>query len=283
MVGLTGEAAVDGKISVLMGVYNAENVIINAVETIEKQTERNREFIICDDGSTDGTYGILLQMKQKYSDIILLRNTENQGLACALNRCLSEAEGEFIARMDVDDLCVPERFAYQKNFLTEHPEYDLVGSQMIMLDDNGEKTFSREIPVPTGKELPLKSPFAHPTVLMRRYVLERLGGYSVEKYTRRCEDLELWYRFFAMGMKGYNLPQYLYIKKQGLEDYRRRKVIHGVEMFFIHLRGLRMLHSPAYKYVLAVKPVVSAMIPKRIMMKYHKLVFGRGESKKSAD
>lgn len=283
MVRLTGEAAVDGKISVLMGVYNAENVIINAVETIEKQTERNREFIICDDGSTDGTYGILLQMKQKYSDIILLRNTENQGLACALNRCLSEAEGEFIARMDVDDLCVPERFAYQKNFLTEHPEYDLVGSQMIMLDDNGEKTFSREIPVPTGKELPLKSPFAHPTVLMRRYVLERLGGYSVEKYTRRCEDLELWYRFFAMGMKGYNLPQYLYIKKQGLEDYRRRKVIHGVEMFVIHLRGLRMLHSPAYKYVLAVKPVVSAMIPKRIMMKYHKLVFGRGESKKSAD
>lgn len=137
--------------------------------------------------------------------------------------------------------------------------------------------------MPTGKELPLKSPFAHPTVLMRRYVLERLGGYSVEKYTRRCEDLELWYRFFAMGMKGYNLPQYLYIKKQGLEDYRRRKVIHGVEMFFIHLRGLRMLHSPAYKYVLAVKPVVSAMIPKRIMMKYHKLVFGRGERKKSAD
>lgn len=205
----------------------------------------------------------------------MLRNAGNQGLACALNRCLSEADGEYIARMDVDDLCVPERFEYQKKFLIEHPEYDLVGSQMIMLDDEGGKTFSQETPAPTRKELPLKSPFAHPTVLMRRSVLERLGGYSVEKYTRRCEDLELWYRFFAMGMKGYNLPQYLYIKNQGLEDYRRRKVIHGVEMFFIHVRGLRMLHAPVYKYLLAVKPVVSAMIPKRIMMKYHKLVFGR--------
>ena len=263
------------KISVLMGVYNAENNVTDAVRTIENQTEKNLEFIICDDGSTDNTFKLLMGLKEEYPNIILLRNKKNQGLAYALNRCLAIATGEYIARMDVDDRCDSRRFEYQKKFLVRHPEYDLVGSRMILLDDDHRKSFSREDEKPTWKLLPLKSPFAHPTVLMHKYVMDRLGGYSVEKYTRRCEDLELWYRFFAMGMKGYNLPQYLYIKKQGLEDYKRRKVINGLEMFFIHIRGLRMLRAPFYKYMLAVKPVVAAMVPKRVMMKYHQIIFGK--------
>ena len=117
--------------------------------------------------------------------------------------------------------------------------------------------------------MPLNVPFAHPTVLMRRHVMERLGGYAVEPYTRRCEDLELWYRFFAQGMRGYTMPEYLYIKNQGLEDYRRRKVIYGWEMFYIHCKGLGLIGAPWYRYVLAIKPVISASIPKKIMMRYH--------------
>lgn len=260
-------------ISVLMGVFNAKSNIESAVMTIEQQTEHNIEFVICDDGSDDGTYEILKDYAKRFSNIVLLRNGRNQGLAFSLNRCLEVSTGAYIARMDSDDRCVPERFQIQKLFLQEHPEYDLVGALMILVDEHGKKTYSKASEIPTEKVFPLVAPFAHPTVLMRREVLERLGGYSVEKYTKRCEDLELWYRFFAAGMKGYNLQEYLYIKAQGIEDYRRRKVIHGVEMFRIHLRGLRLIHAPWYKSLLAVKPIISAMIPKRIMKTYHGIVF----------
>lgn len=267
------------KISVLMGVYNAEAVLADAVLTIEEQTEKNIEFVICDDGSLDATYEILQDFQKKYNNIILLRNQTNKGLAYSLNRCLKAATGEYIARMDADDRCVPERFQKQKEFLKMHPEYDLVGADMIMVDDKGEKTYSKSRREPTAKVLPLSVPFAHPTVLMHRRVLEVLGGYSVEKYTRRCEDLELWYRFFDKNMKGYNMPEYLYIKAQGLNDYKRRKVIYGCEMFLIHLRGLRLIKAPAYKYLLAVKPIISAAVPKRIMMRYHGVKFRKPESR----
>lgn len=270
----------NNKISVLMGVYNAEAILTNAVLTIEEQTEKNIEFVICDDGSTDETFKLLQDFQKRYENIILLRNEMNKGLAYSLNRCLKESTGEYIARMDADDRCVPERFRKQKDFLEKHPEYDLVGSDMIMTDDNGKETYSRMLREPTSEVLPLAVPFAHPTVLMHRSVLETLGGYSVEKYTRRCEDLELWYRFFYMGMKGYNMPEYLYIKTQGLGDYKKRKVIHGCEMFHIHLRGLRLLKAPAYRYFLAAKPIVSAAVPKRLMMMYHGLKFKKKIDKK---
>lgn len=261
------------KISVLMGVYNAESIIKDSVMTIENQTEKNIEFVICDDGSTDNTWELLKDFQKQFDNIVLLRNKKNMGLASSLNRCFMKSTGSLIARMDADDFCMPQRFEKQKAFLKAHPEYDLVGTRMIMLDDHGNKTYSKSKKVPGVDVFPLQVPFAHPTVLMHRYVLEQLGGYSVEKYTRRCEDLELWYRFFYLGFKGYNMPDYLYIKVQGLEDYRKRKVIHGCEMFWIHIRGLKMLHAPFYKYLLAVKPIVSAMIPKRLMMKYHSIIF----------
>ena len=260
-------------ISVLMGVYNAEKNIRDAVLTIEQQTEKNIEFVICDDASNDKTYTILKELAKEYSNIILLRNERNYGLAFALNKCFSYSHGVYIARMDSDDKCMPDRFRVQKEFLIKHPEYDLVGTEMIMVDENGNKTYSRVPREPGSDILPRYVPFFHPTVLMHRYVLEQLGGYSVEKYTRRCEDLELWYRFYDNGFRGYNLPDYLYIKAQGLEDYRRRKVIHGWEMFCIHLRGLKLLHAPFYKYILAFKPVISASIPKPLMKAYHDWIF----------
>ena len=261
------------KISVLMGVYNAEAIVNDAVRTIEEQTEQNIEFVICDDGSADRTYQILQELQGKYSNIVLLRNEKNQGLAHALNRCFEISTGEYIARMDADDRCVPERFERQKQFLETHPEYDLVGTRMIMIDDFGHETYSKVQDVPTTNVLPFTVPFAHPTVLMHRRVLETLGGYTAEKYTGRCEDLELWYRFFYHGMKGYNLQELLYIKMQGLSDYKRRKVIYGWNMFFVHLRGLKLIKAPWYKYLLAIKPVIAASIPKKIMMKYHKYKF----------
>lgn len=263
----------DGRISVLMGVYNAGSGVEDAVLSIVRQTYRDIEFIICDDGSSDSSYRILQKLSQQFSNIVLLRNEKNMGLAYSLNRCLACATGVYVARMDADDRSDERRFERQKAFLDAHPEYDLVGCEMIVLDEKGNKTYSRMREEPTEKVLPLEVPFAHPTIMMRRSAIERLGGYLVAKYTRRCEDVEFWYRFFHQGMRGYNLNEYLYIKEQGIDVYRRRKVVHGCELFRVHLMGLRLLKAPAYRYLLAVKPVISAMVPKRVMMMYHSIIF----------
>ena len=263
----------DGKISVIIGAYNAEEHVVRCVLSVLNQTEKNVEVIIVDDGSTDHTYELLKELADEYPQIILLRNEKNVGLAASLNHSLEYVSGDYIARMDVDDYCVPERFEVQKRFLEEHSEYDLVGSEMIMVDENGKETYYHSEREPDESCLPMRVPFLHPTVLMRRHVLERLGGYKEAKHTRRCEDLELWYRFFHLGMRGYNLPDYLYIKSEGITDYKKRKAIYGFDMWKTHIKGLRLLHAKPSRYFLAFKPVISALIPKRIMMKYHEIKF----------
>lgn len=108
------------KISVIMPAYNAEQYISEAIESILNQTYSNFEFIIIDDGSTDRT----VEMVQSYSDprIRFVQNEHNLGVAATLNRGLKLATGEYIARMDADDIALRERFGKQVSFLDMHPE-----------------------------------------------------------------------------------------------------------------------------------------------------------------
>ena len=93
------------EISVIMGIYNCANTLEEAVRCIQAQSIKEWELILCDDGSTDNTYEIAEQLKKKDERIVLLRNSENQGLNRTLNRCLNEAKGKYIARLDGDDRC----------------------------------------------------------------------------------------------------------------------------------------------------------------------------------
>lgn len=262
------------KISILMGVYNAESSVESAVLSIEQQTVTDFEFLICDDGSTDGTWNLLCCLSDQFENIVLLRNEYHKGLAYSLNRCIEVSRGTYFARMDADDTCLPDRFEQQLKFLEAHPEFDLVGTQCIFVYDDGKKYFFDKPEYPTADVLPLKTPFVHPTVMFRRRVFEKLGGYNVSEQTMRCEDLELWYRFFNAGLKGYNLQSYLYNKRQGKVNYQQRTFRYGFDIFKVHISGMKMLHMKWYRYLLAVKPIISSIVPKRIMMIYHKIILG---------
>ena len=105
---MSGETPV---ISVLMGVLNCEKTLDESLGSLFAQTDTRWELIICDDGSSDNTADVIRRWQDRYPDkIIFLQNPQNKGLSYTLNRCLSEAKGEFAARMDGDDLCAPERF-----------------------------------------------------------------------------------------------------------------------------------------------------------------------------
>lgn len=252
------------KVSVIMGVYNEADKVINALESIMNQSQKHLQIIICDDASTDGTYETIKSFVKADANTILLHNEKNCGLAYSLNRCIDLSQGEYLARMDADDTCHIDRIKKQVDFLDKHSEYDLAGSQYIMTDEDGKEFYSHKKIVPNDSILPFDVPFAHPTVVIRKNSMNKLGKYNESTRTKYCEDLELWYRFFALGMKGYNLPEYLYYKNQRAYHYSKGKLRNSFDLFFVHVSGLKLLKAKWYRYLLAFKPIISAIIPNKI-------------------
>jgi len=182
------------RISVIMPVYNGEKYLREAVDSILAQTFTDFEFIIVDDGSTDATAQIL----DSYTDprIIRINNRQNVGLSTSLNNGIALAKGEYIARMDADDISLPERFEKQVAFLNCHLSIGVVGSAIQKINDLGEIIGIASLP--TDPELMewvllFGSPFVHPSVMMRTDVVINLGGYST-KYNA-AQDYEFWGRF----------------------------------------------------------------------------------------
>ena len=132
-----------------MAAYNSETTIAESIESVVHQTFTDWEFILCDDGSSDNTYRIIKEYEARYpGKIIGIQNERNSKLPYSLNHCLQYASGQYIARMDADDRCYPDRLEKQYAFLSAHPEIDVVGTGMTCFD--GDRI--------TGQRLPLESP-----------------------------------------------------------------------------------------------------------------------------
>jgi GT2 family glycosyltransferase len=183
------------RLSVVMSVYNNAPFIERAVNSILQQTWRDFEFVIINDGSTDGSTEILRRLAA--SDIrIKLVEQENRGLVASLNRGFAMAAGGLIARMDGDDESLPERFERQVAFLDKHRDHGVVGAQTVNIDqhgtvvrrtDNYPRSFEQFLDAMDGKPL-----INHPSVIIDRSVFERANGYR--SLYRHCEDYDLWLR-----------------------------------------------------------------------------------------
>jgi len=181
-------------ITVLMPVYNREQYIRGAVESILRQTFKDFEFIIVNDGSTDKTKEIL----EDYADkrIKIISNKKNLGQPEALNIGLNIAHGKYIAIMDSDDISLPKRLATQVRYMQKHPETGILGTAEKRIDKNGR---TLEIGIFPGKQGVIKWSLilggwciSHPSVMMRRTLIRQLSGYS--KAHLLAEDYELWTR-----------------------------------------------------------------------------------------
>lgn len=262
---------IEGKplVSVIMGAYNCEDTIRGSIESIICQSYTNWELIICDDASTDRTYEICRQYRAKESRLQIIRNKQNRRLAAALNRCLGLAQGIYIARMDADDISLPDRLEKEVAFLENHPDIDAVGCCCYVFDGKSSVTRRSYREYPKKKDLLLNSPFAHPSICMKKEVYDRLHGYAVDEKTARAEDLDLWFRFYESGFAGCNLQEYLYQYRETMDDYKKRTVKAGIGTAKVFLDGYRRLHVPWYFYPLALKPVLSAILPDRFMYHFH--------------
>ena len=262
------------KISIIMGIYNCQDTLTTAIKSIITQTFSDWELIMCDDGSTDDTYDIAKEFASKYNNIILIKNTKNSGLAYSLNKCLEIATGEYIARMDADDISLPQRFELQVEFLDKNKKFDVVGSSVILYDDRGEHAVRKMIVCPEKKDLVKSVPHIHPTIMIRKNTLSQLNGYTVSSRTKRCEDADLWYRFYSHGFKGYNIEIPLLKYHESILDYKKRNTkvaLNGMKNRFI---GYRKLKLPFIYYIYIFKPLISLIIPNRLMYFYHKKLKG---------
>lgn len=194
-------------VSVVMSIYNGEAYLAEAIDSILQQTFTDFEFIIVDDGSTDSSSEIV--RKQTDARIQLISLDNNVGLASALNQGINQSHGQYIARMDCDDLSQPSRLQQQVNCLNEHPEICIVGSQMKVVDADKNPMFDFDVPMQHSLimwNLFFGRTFAHPSVMMRRDKLKRVGGYDESIAT--AQDVDLWSRLIGQGRFA-NLPDKL--------------------------------------------------------------------------
>jgi glycosyltransferase involved in cell wall biosynthesis len=189
------------KISVIMAAYNGERYVRQAIDSILGQTYADFELILVEDGSTDSTRTIMSRCARQDARVVLVENGYNQGLVYSLNRGLGMARGAYIARMDADDVSLPERLARQVRYMDQHPEVGVLGTNIIHVDADGcimhggRPKDSRPLSPDLIKWMLLwRCPIYHPTVMARRAVFEQTG-ITYDPDFRHAEDYELWTQF----------------------------------------------------------------------------------------
>lgn len=256
------------KVSIIMGIYNCEDTLSEAIDSILNQSYSNWELIMCDDCSSDNTFEIAQRYKELYPDKIkLIRNETNLTLAPTLNKCINISEGKYIARHDGDDLSHKDRLTKQVEFLEKNKVFDLVGTSMIAFDDNNRrKGVHRLKSIPIKEDLLYGTTFSHPTIMIKSEVIKILNGYCEKEYAKQLEDFELWIRFFEHGFKGINIEDELYFYREDNDAYKRRlnksRRIRGLKLGVITRKRLNL---PKYSYIYMLKDILAIIVPSFII------------------
>ncbi len=223
------------KISVVLPVFNAEKYIGAAIQSVLDQSFADFELIIVDDASTDSTPLIINTYAKSDSRIKVITNKKNLYIAQALNKGISHAKSAVIARMDADDICLPQRFKRQYWLLTQNPNVAVVGCNIIIIDEDGNEIGKRKYYSDSDmlkKRIFRYSPFAHPTTMFRKAVFDESGGYD-PKWSP-SEDIDLWIKI-GKKYEFANIQDFEF-KYRVFSDSHSNKKLRKVELMTIQLR-----------------------------------------------
>jgi glycosyltransferase involved in cell wall biosynthesis len=254
-------------VSVLMTVFNGQRFVEEAIDSILKQTFNDFEFLVIDDGSTDETPSIL----DGYNDprMRVVRQA-NLGRGPALNRGLCEADGEFVAIIDDDDIARQTRLETQVAYFNEYPDTALVGTYYECHWVDSERSVEH-VRSPVSHErilniLPKRNPFSHSTVMYRRSAALDVGGYDGTK--KSCIDYSLWIRLAVNGYQFGMVDDFLNIRRK--HDSRSfafdpfDRVRHRITAAQIRFVAARQLEVPIRSYIYPGITVISGLLPDRI-------------------
>lgn len=266
-------------VSVIMAAYNAEETIEAAIRSILLQTHDNFELIICDDASTDNTWCLMRSLADEDSRIRLIRQEKNRGSAVARNRCLLQAQGEYIAIMDADDLCSENRLAVQVSFLEKHREVafvGLLGEVFHNIPGDCSKCYPY-VAKPAAKDFLMTLPFVHASLMFRSTAIGR--GYPEERRALRSEDYAFLMERYAAGLRGENTTDAVYYIREDADTFKRRKYRYRLTEAGVKWKGFLALGLMPRGILFAIKPLIVGLVPPKILErlkgKYYK---GTGET-----
>lgn len=266
-------------ISVVMATYNEPPEIVGAaIQSILGQTYRNFELLIYDDSSDEHTRKRIDSFLED-TRVRVIRHATRSGFVRSLNMGLHDAKGTYIARMDGDDIALPERLEKEISFLQANRDIYAVGGQIEIIDETGRVTSSRFYPT-GGIRLAvfsaIRNPLAHPTVMMRREVIDR--GFAYDETLGLSEDLDLWLRLMNHSFKLANLPDTV-LKYRVTGDFSAKRISRRQRgyMAYVRRKNFDRRHLARSCLSLAVS-VIFCMIPAEMLGMIYKRENGQSGS-----
>lgn len=256
------------KVSVIMAEYNTEfEKLYQSIKSILNQTYSEFEFIIVEDGHSKNLNQVLECFNDKR--IKILKNNHNMGLAYSLNRAIKEATGEYLVRMDTDDVSHLTRIEKQLEFIQNNSEYSIIGTNINLITEQGilNKTgFAGEVTISQfiNRIMPV-----HPSVLYRRKDILEIGCYQTEK-TSRCEDMVLWAEALLKNKRIYIMEDVLLDYRIELKDYSKRKLKTRVDGIRRRIEYNRKMGAKILDYKNVVFPIIASLLPISIISRYHR-------------
>lgn len=251
-------------VSVAMGVrYRRDDMYLleRAVNSILAQSYDNIEFLICEFDSRPEVRERLAQIVRSDARVRLVDGEGADTLSEKLNRCITAANGPYIARMDDDDFSEPERIEKQVAFLERNTDAAFVGCA-VELEQDGASAGMRKLPeVPEEKDFLFVQPYIHPSLLFRREALDAAAGYSEDPGRVGCEDYDLLLRLYGLGYRGRNMPETLLrytLPATGSKGRPMWMRVNEVKTRYLRIKDLGFL--PRY-FPYVVKPVIVGLIP----------------------
>lgn len=259
------------KLAVIMSLYKSDVIVYVqlATESILNQSCSNFDFFIQYDGPVKEDIDKYLSSIEDKRIKIFKRN-ENKGLAYSLNELLGVviSKGyQYIARMDADDISLPERFEKQLAFMELHPDIECLGTWAIEIKSDGSEFYRKQMPEThegCWKQFMIRDCMIHPTVMFRKSYIEKAGMYSLDTYFG--EDTMMWAQGFAKGCKFANIPEYLF--KFRLDDNffnRRRGWKHAKGILTLRWKVNKMLHYPLKAYLYSIAYAGAKMMPTKVL------------------
>lgn len=255
------------RVSVIMSIYDGIDIrfLDRAIDSIFNQTFKNIELIIVLDDvrREDIKECVNLYNKKFGKKMILLINNKEEGFVACLNKAIKESTGDYIARMDSDDISLPNRIEKQVKFLEENKEIDALGTFAYEIDEDDQMIFENRMPI-SYEEIKnnflIRNPFIHPTLIFRRGFFDKVGLYN--SHYKHMEDYELWCRTLCKGVYAENLPEFLYMFRIDKNFYTRRggfkKAILNAK---IKQSFIKNMNLPLYTFLYLIIPFIVKTAP----------------------
>jgi glycosyltransferase involved in cell wall biosynthesis len=275
-------------ISVILPVHNAEKYLVEALESLRYQTYPHFEVIAIDDASTDSSYQILKNYAKIDSRFKIFHNKINLKIANTLNFGLTKAKGYLIARMDADDIALPNRFQKQVNFLTKHPGVVVVGGQCLTIDENSHITGKKLFPVNHLAIFELMytaNPLQHPSIMINRDLLPSDFTWYNPHLTP-AEDLDLYFRLGKFGLFANLKSTILMYRQHGdSETFRNPKYTFSITQKVRQLAISKYGYQPSIKskVLASIQSLVLSVIPASLVFPLYTFIRGTKIKEKLED